>query len=102
LAFYISLVSNGGLSNFFRHVVNGEILGVSLQLEDVLQNGLPGYILGQSDDSSGVTSTSSTLKVKDRKQNSRSGAKHSMLYSKLTYFILDSSISSKLFSLEVQ
>ncbi|CAB4034072.1 Hypothetical predicted protein, partial [Paramuricea clavata] len=63
-----------GLRDVDRHVVNGEILGVSLQLEDVLQNGLPDDILGQSDDSSSVTSTSSTLKVKDRKQTSRSGS----------------------------
>jgi hypothetical protein len=54
-------------------VVNGEILGVSLQLEDVLQHGLPDDILGQSDDTSSVVSTSSTLKVKDRKQTSRRG-----------------------------
>ena len=54
-------------------MVNGEILGVSLLLEDVLQNGLPDDILGQLDDSSSVTSTSSTLKVKERRQTSRAG-----------------------------
>lgn len=34
-----------------RHVVNGEILGVSLLLEDVLQNGLPDIFSQQPDDS---------------------------------------------------
>ena len=56
-----------------RHVVNGEILGVSLLLEDVLQNGLPDDILGVPDDGSSVTSTCSILKAKDRRQTSRAG-----------------------------
>ncbi|XP_028417505.1 uncharacterized protein LOC114541907 [Dendronephthya gigantea] len=66
-----------GLRDVDRHVVNGEILGVSLQLEDVLQNGLPDDILGQADDSSSVTSTSSALRVKDRKLASRLGSARS-------------------------
>ena len=54
-------------------MVNGEILGVSLLLEDVLQNGLPDDILGVPDDGSSVTSTCSILKAKDRRQTSRAG-----------------------------
>ena len=43
-----------------RHVVNGEILGVSLLLEDVLQRGLPdNFFAMQSDDSTSVTSVTS-------------------------------------------
>lgn len=40
-----------GLRDVDRHVVNGEILGVSLLLEDVLQNGLPEFSSQQPDDS---------------------------------------------------
>ena len=40
-----------------RHVVNGEILGVSLLLEDVLQNGLPEFSSQQPDDSAVSGST---------------------------------------------
>ncbi|CAH3180891.1 unnamed protein product [Porites lobata] len=40
-----------GLRDVDRHVVNGEILGVSLLLEDVLQNGLPDIFTQQPDDS---------------------------------------------------
>lgn len=40
-----------------RHVVNGEILGVSLLLEDVLQNGLPDIFTQQPDDSTPSGST---------------------------------------------
>ena len=79
--------------NISRHVVNGEILGVSLQLEDVLQNGLPEDILGQPEDTASVISTSPTLKVKDtrRQAASRRGG-----YNQTKFILLDSSISSNL------
>ncbi|XP_074637432.1 uncharacterized protein LOC141895506 [Acropora palmata] len=41
-----------GLRDVDRHVVNGEILGVSLLLEDVLQNGLSNTFAQHPDDSS--------------------------------------------------
>jgi len=46
-----------GLRDVDRHVVNGEILGVSLLLEDVLQNGLPEFFSQQPDDSALSAST---------------------------------------------
>ena len=49
VAFRLTNLSNGNL--LCRHVVNGEILGVSLLLEDVLQNGLPDIFTQQPDDS---------------------------------------------------
>ena len=61
--------------SFCRHVVNGEILGVSLLLEDVLQHGLPEDIFGQPDDTSSITSSS--LRSKDRKRSVRSSSVHS-------------------------
>lgn len=46
-----------GLRDVDRHVVNGEILGVSLLLEDVLQNGLPELFSLQPDDLAASGST---------------------------------------------
>ena len=42
--------------SFNRHVVNGEILGVSLLLEDVLQNGLPDIFNQQPEDTASIGS----------------------------------------------
>lgn len=62
-----------------RHVVNGEILGVSLLLEDVLQNGLPEFFSQQPDDSALLAPTGQRSRPStstSRRPPSRHGDKH--------------------------
>ncbi|XP_068750634.1 uncharacterized protein [Montipora capricornis] len=64
-----------GLRDVDRHVVNGEILGVSLLLEDVLQNGLTDIFTQQPDEPVIVGSRSRPGTSMSRRPSSRHGEK---------------------------
>ena len=67
-----------------RHVANGEILGVTLLMEDVLQTGLPGSFMNLDLDSKAPSQSESVMgEVLDTDRSNQSRHSHSSVMSDL-------------------
>jgi hypothetical protein len=65
---------------FYRHVVNGEILGVSLLLEDVLQTGLPEMFFSRhEEDATSVGSPSQRSRPNTSTSRRSASRRHSVI-----------------------